>query len=98
MNIQVIESYVTNESYTPYEISKVLNQILKDSGSDRTIRPQMMYNYARNGLIVRGEKIFGESLRRITKIEVISFIGRYVEKNKIEIKIVNNDQLELFSI
>jgi hypothetical protein len=98
MNIQTIETYVTEDDYSAYEIAKVLNKILSDSGSERTIKPQMMYNYARNGLIVRGEKIFGESLRRITKIEVVQFIGRYVERNNIEVKVANDDQLELFSI
>lgn len=98
MNIETIETYVTNESYSMYEIAKVLNEILRDSDSNKTIKPQMMYNYARNGMIVKNEKIFAETLRRITRDEVISFIVRYVERNNIEIKIVNDDQLALFDI
>jgi hypothetical protein len=100
MNVQTIETYVTEDDYSAYEIAKVLNKILSDSGVERTIKPQMMYNYARNGLIVRGEKIYGETLRRITKIEVVQFIVRYVERNKIELKIVdvNENQLVLFDV
>jgi len=91
-----IEQYVTETSYTAYEIHKVLNRILSEAGT-KEIRPQMMYNYLRNGMIVRGEKIFGETLRKLTNEEVKTFLVRYCEKNKInvEIKIENEDQLEL---
>lgn len=98
MNIETIESYVTEETYSAYEIAKIINRILKDSGSERTIKPQMMYNYLRNGMIVPSEKIFGDTLRRVTRTEVIAFIGRYVKRNEIEIKIMNEDQLALFDI
>jgi hypothetical protein len=100
MNVQTIETYVTEDDYSAYEIAKVLNKILSDSGVERTIKPQMMYNYLRNGLIVKGEKIFGESLRRVTKIEVVQFIERYVAKNMIEVKTVDVDenQLVLFDV
>jgi hypothetical protein len=100
MNVETIESYVTEDDYSAYEIHKILNQILRDGGYVRTIKPQMMYNYLRNGLIVKGEKIFGESLRRVTKIEVVQFIERYVAKNMIEVKTVDVDenQLVLFDV
>lgn len=89
-----IDQLVTESSYTPYEIHKIINVLLQDG---RSIRPQMMYNYARNGMIVRGEKIFKESLRRITNEEVKSFLVRYCIKNQINVELIesNPDQLEL---
>lgn len=96
----VLQEMLTEESYTSYGISAVLNKILVANGSDK-IRPQMMYNYARNGLIVKGEKIFGASLRDFTAIEVTEFLIRYCVRNGIVIKFVvteNPDQLALFEV
>jgi hypothetical protein len=62
------------------------------------VRPQMMYNYAKNGLIVRGEKISGESLRKFSPREVAEFVVRFVLRHGGEIKFktaANPDQLEL---
>lgn len=97
---QVLQEVLTEETYTSYGISTVLNKILVANGSDK-IRPQMMYNYARNGLIVKGEKIFGASLRDFTTEEVSEFLIRYCVRNGIVIKFVapeNPDQLVLFQV
>lgn len=94
MNLNEI---VTEETYTPYGIWKVLNEILKANGQAE-IRPQMMYNYARNGMIVKGSKIFGTDLRPITRDEVVAFIERYCTKRNLTIKVtepVNTDQTEI---
>jgi len=90
-----IQAYVTEDAYTGYAIHKVVNRILQDAGRE-PIRPQMMYNYLRNGLIVKGEKIFGETLRTVTNEEVVTFLVRYIDRNKIEVgSVTNPDQLEL---
>lgn len=86
MNVQAIETIVTEDTYTPYGIWKVLNEILKANGRDE-IRPQMMYNYARNGMIVKGAKIFGTDLRPITRTEVIEFILRYCTKKELQVRL-----------
>lgn len=83
--LTVLEEIVTEQDYSPYGVVKVLNEIMVSAGRDE-LRPQMMYNYARNGLLVQGEKIFGASLRKITSQEVMEFIIRYCVRNKIEIK------------
>lgn len=91
---------LTIEEYTPYEISKVLNEILKANGK-KEIRSQMMYNYARNGMIVKGQKIFGAELRKITKVEVATFLTRYLNKHELVLpgKLTESkDQLELFDV
>ena len=91
-----LDQYVTETMYTGYGIHTVLNRILADAGRS-AVRPQMMYNYLRNGLIVKGEKIFGESLRTVTNEEVRNFLVRYIERNKIELvgEPTNPNQLEL---
>jgi hypothetical protein len=82
--VDIIKALVTEDEYSAYGIHTVLNGILKEVGKD-AIRPQMMYNYARNGMIVKGQKIFGETLRPFTTDEVVAFIVRYVERNKIDV-------------
>jgi hypothetical protein len=91
-----IDQYVDQTEYTAYGIHKVLNRILEEDGA-KGVRPQMMYNYLRNGLIVKGEKIFGEGLRNLTNEEVKTFLVRYCLRNKINVEIAetNPDQLEL---
>jgi len=96
MNLIVAE--VPTEETSCYGIATVLNRIVKANGSGKSVRPQMMYNYARNGMIVRGEKIFGETLRTFTKIEVAEFVMKYCSRNELEIRFntpVSKDQLEL---
>ena len=82
--LSVLEPFLPDASYSAYGIHTVLNQILVANGRDK-IRPQMMYNYARNGLVVQGEKIFGTSLRAFTNGEVAQFIIRYCVRNGIKI-------------
>lgn len=94
---EILETVVTEEQYSAYGIHTVLNLILKANGVE-AIRPQMMYNYARNGLVVPGEKITGATLRPFTKSEVVDFLIRYCVRNGIEIKVgepTNPNQLVL---
>jgi hypothetical protein len=95
--VGLVEGDLQQDSYTAYGIASVLNKIL--ARNDREpVRPQMMYNYARNGLIVKGEKVTGQTLRMFTKAEVATFIVRYALRNGITLTQgtdVNPDQLEL---
>jgi len=93
--LDVLEELVTEELYTAYGVHTVLNQILAKNGSE-PIRPQMMYNYLRNGILVKGQKIYGETLRQVSKDEVMEFILRYCVRNQIVIKLGEPEsQLEL---
>lgn len=91
---------VEEEATSAYGISKVLNTVLKANGLD-PVRSQMMYNYAKNGLIVPGEKIAGATLRDFSKIEVAEFVAKYLLRNGVEIRTEATDagvvanQLEL---
>lgn len=93
--IDLIVREIPTDTVNAYGIWKVLNRIV--IANDRPeIRPQMMYNYARNGMIVKGEKIFGQTLREFTRQEVAEFIIRYASRNELEIRFVKDqDQLEL---
>lgn len=90
-----IQSMVTDPTYTAYGVHTLLNRILVASGRD-PIRPQMMYNYLRNGLLVKGIKIHGATLRTVTNQEVVTFLVRYTTRNQITVgDPINSDQLEL---
>lgn len=82
--VDIVKILVTEDEYSAYGISTVLNNILKWAGASE-IRPQMMYNYARNGMIVPKVQIAGATLRKITKDEVVAFVVRFVEKRKIDL-------------
>lgn len=81
-----LQELLTEEAYTAYGISTVLNKILTANGRE-AIRPQMMYGYARNGLIVAGEKVTGKTLRTFTNGEVAQFLIRYCVRNNIQITV-----------
>jgi hypothetical protein len=88
---------LTEDAYTPYGISKVLNEILKANGQ-KEIRSQMMYNYARNKMIVKGVSIANATLRPITKVEVAEFLTRYLNKHELVLPgkmTESKDQMEL---
>jgi hypothetical protein len=84
--LELLEDVLTEDTYTMYGLARVINTVLTANGA-AAIRPQMMYNYARNGLIVRGEKIFGENLRDLTKSEVAEFVIRYITRAGYVVKI-----------
>jgi hypothetical protein len=94
---EILDRLVTEGEYSAYGIHTVLNKILVEVGAEK-IRPQMMYNYARNGMIVRGAKIFGETLRPFTASEVREFVIRYGTRNNVQIDAISQidpNQLEL---
>jgi len=96
--LDLVGDYLTDDQYTAYGISSILNRILEKDGK-APVRSQMMYNYARNGLIVPGEKISGQTLRTFTKAEVGMFLIRYCLRNQVTLgETVSDDQLSLFDI
>lgn len=79
--IDTILEQFPNEGITPYLIAKAVNAaltvmgILKD-GEPYSVRPQMIYNYDTNGLIVQGQK----GLKRYSKDQVRTFAIKFVSK------------------
>lgn len=80
-----VESVVTElvstleEEVTAYKIATVVNGTFTVMGNEKRIPTQMMYNYTRNGLIVKGKKGSAKEIR-YTKEEVKSFVVKYVNK------------------
>jgi hypothetical protein len=67
------------EGFTAYQIAQLINTKLISAGCE-PIRPQMMYNYDRNGLIVKGSKDRVASGERYTTEEVMAFVNKFTTK------------------
>lgn len=70
-------SALPSDEVTPYQIHTVVNTMFDALGSSRTVRPQMMYNYDSNGLIVKGKK----AAKRYTREEAAAFAVKFVTKH-----------------
>ena len=68
--------------WTAYQIHTILNKIFEQVGVP-TIRPQMIYNYARNGMLVKGESVAKNTYeaRKYNKDEVVGFVARFATKH-----------------
>ena len=64
-----------HDQITPYGIHSVINTVLETYGV-KPIIPQMMYNYDRNGMIVKGSK----GQKRYTRSEVTAYVIKFVTK------------------
>ena len=67
----------TSEEMTPYLVHSIVNTVFEALEVEYRVRPQMMYNYDRNGLIVKGQK----GKKRFTRDEVLDFVTRFVNRN-----------------
>jgi len=82
-----IMTVVPDGTATPYMVHVVLNDRLAELELDRKVVPQMLYNYSRNGMIVKGDKRKGDEAR-YTRDEITEFVDRWINKNyKIETKV-----------
>jgi hypothetical protein len=89
VDVEAIESVVTetlkdvteDTLLTPYKIASLYNKGVAVLSDLPEMRPQMMYNYDRNGLIVKGVK--GKKL--YTKTEVREWMVRYLVRKLINI-------------
>lgn len=85
-NIKVnIQDLIAKQSdITPYEVFRLLQHATSqvDPARAAALKPQMMYNYDRNGLIVSGRKAkdTGEA-GRYTHSEVVAFVAKWTKKN-----------------
>jgi hypothetical protein len=61
---------------TCYKIATVINGVFEATGTAKKIPTQMMYNYDRNGLIVKGKK----GVKAYTKDEVTTYVTKYTNK------------------
>jgi hypothetical protein len=57
LSIEQIRTRAAVEGITLYQIARILNDQLEKAGrTDLTVRPQMIYNYGKNGMVVKGLK------------------------------------------
>lgn len=86
---------MTNEiKLTAYAASKIVNDVLDEQGLNKTIRPQMIYNYVSKGYI-KSYQVDGK-----TYVDVEDFgrwLKEYVEKiksgtaaNRVDVKALRN--------
>lgn len=62
---------------TPYACAGVVNEELAEQGYDLTIRPQMFYNYVRQGLI---ETVEVDGQKLIHEVTLAAWLHGYLER------------------
>lgn len=73
----LLESVSDSVLLSPYAIAKIYNDYATIAGVPE-VRPQMMYNYSANGMIVKGSKKHNE--HRYTKAETYVFLVKFVPR------------------
>lgn len=76
--VSALDTAKYNGKVSPYQIHSVINTVLEALGAheDKFVRPQMMYNYDRNGLIVKGKS----NVKRYDPDEVTAYVIKLVTK------------------
>lgn len=62
---------ITTVEMTPYAFANKVTALLKEKGHDKTIRPQMMYNYRKNNLL----------RKPLTDEYAIEWVEKYIKRN-----------------
>lgn len=66
----------TDGTISPYKVAKIVNAAFQALGVDKKIPPQMMYNYSKNGMLVKGIK----GIKELDKDQVTAFVTKFVNK------------------
>jgi hypothetical protein len=95
LSIEQIYARGDVEGFTAYSIWRILDVALRAEELEGFKRPQMVYNYDRNGYIVKGEKNVS-STRGFTRTEVETFVEATLEKarvkqNKVETEVFDGE-------
>lgn len=78
----ILDAKEFGDELTMYQVAKALNaalevfEVLKD-GEPYTVRPQMVYNYNKNKMVVKGETV-PKATKEQTKQFVVRFVGKRV--------------------
>src|SRR6185436_19514846 len=77
-----IQQILDSAELTAYEVYRLQHAATQLIDPDRAaeLRPQMIYNYTRNGLIVKGKKGSGKDIR-YTVTEAAQWIKKWTMKN-----------------
>lgn len=74
--IRTLMEKVQGDKITPYGIHTLVNGVMEILGNSYRVRPQMMYNYDRNGLISKGKK----GAKEYTRTEVEAFVTKFTTR------------------
>lgn len=79
---KTIQQILESDELTAYEVYRLLQAAVATINQVRAaeLRPQMMYNYTRNGMIAKGKKGSGAVIR-YTVTEAATFISKWTTKN-----------------
>jgi hypothetical protein len=75
--VQVLVEANGGQDWTGYGLHSIINSVFEAFESSKRIPPQMMYNYARNGMIVPGFK----GTRKYTPTESYNFVLKFCKKH-----------------
>jgi hypothetical protein len=75
--VQVLVEANGGQDWTGYGLHSIINSVFEAFENSKRIPPQMMYNYARNGMIVPGFK----GTRKYTPTESYNFVLKYCRKH-----------------
>jgi hypothetical protein len=77
---EIVDEIVTeSEEQTAYRVAVAVNQVFEAVGSEKRVPTQMMYNYTRNGMIVKGKKGSAKEIR-YTRTEVLEYVTKFTAK------------------
>lgn len=80
--ISVLTDYPADREFSMYALAGLVNKVLKaleitKNGQAYQVREQMMYNYAANGLVVKGVK---DSKIRVNRELAMNFMIRFITR------------------
>jgi|SRR5689334_4531858 len=76
----IVRSVVGSETdVTAYKIATYVNKVFIITHTEKQVPTQMMYNYTRNGMIVKGKKGSAKEIR-YTNEEAVAFVTKYTQK------------------
>lgn len=72
-----VETKLSDESYTPYKLAKLVNELLDEANIMKELPAQMFYTYAKKGM-------FGneKNTKIITREQAVSWVVKYFTKNQ----------------
>lgn len=77
---EIVQSVIGTETdVTAYKIAVYVNKVFTITGTEKQVPTQMMYNYTRNGMIVKGKKGSAKEIR-YTNEEAVAFVTKYTSK------------------
>lgn len=77
-----VEAPISEESYSPYQCAKVINDEFAKKGIDKTLPPQMFYTYT-NKQYIKSHKDTNNKVR-VLHSDLVEWFVKYCTKNNIK--------------